>query len=56
LFLQGRVATVEAVFSDVDDKQYLAVALADDPATELHRWHGRYLYFYPDEVEPLKER
>ena len=56
LFVQGRVATVEAVFSDVDDRQYLAVTLTDDPATELHRWHGRYLYFYPDEVEPLSER
>lgn len=53
MFLQGRMATVEAVFSDVEDKQYLAVTLADDPAVDLNRWHGRYLYFYPDEVETV---
>ena len=53
MFLQGRMATVEAVFSDVEDKQYLAVTLADDQAVDLNRWHGRYLYFYPDEVETV---
>jgi hypothetical protein len=25
----------------------------DDPAADLHRWHGRYHYYYPDEVEPI---
>ena len=53
MFLQGKVATVEAVFSDVEDKQYLAVTLADDPAAGLNRGEGRYLYFHPDEVEPM---
>ena len=53
MFLQGRMARVEAVFSDVEDKQYLAVTLADDLAADLNRWHGRYLYFYPDEVETV---
>jgi len=56
MFLEGRHAIVEAVFHDVDGKDHVAVTLADDPAAELHRWHGRYLYFYPDEVEPLSER
>jgi hypothetical protein len=55
LFLTGRPATVEAVFSDVDGGVHLAVTPQDDPAAELHRWHGRYLYFAPDEVEPLDE-
>src|SRR5215831_15911370 len=55
IFLEGRVAIVEAVFSDVEDKQYLAVTLADDPALDLNRWHGRYLYFYPDEIELLMQ-
>jgi hypothetical protein len=27
--------------------------LADDLAADLHRWHGRYLYFAPDEIEPV---
>jgi hypothetical protein len=53
MFLEGRLATVEAVFSDVDGKNYVAVTLADDLAADLHRWHGRYLYFAPDEIEPV---
>jgi hypothetical protein len=53
LFLAGRPATVEAVLKDVDGAVHLAVTPQDDPAAELHRWHGRYLYFAPDEVEPL---
>ena len=51
LFLQGRVATVEAVLSDVDDETYLAVTLEEDLAAELQQAHGRFLYFRPDEVE-----
>ena len=47
---------VEGVFLDVEDKRYLAVTLEEDPAAELHQWHGRYLYFAPDEVEPLESR
>ncbi len=54
IFLDQKIALVEAVFADVEDKQYLAVTLIDDPAADLNRWHGRYLYFYPDEVEPLE--
>jgi hypothetical protein len=56
MFLAGRVARVEGVFLDVEDKRYLAVTLEEDPAAELHQWHGRYLYFAPDEVEPLESR
>ncbi len=52
LFLVGREATVEGVFFDVDGDEHVAVILDDDPAAELHQWHGRYLYFHPDEVEP----
>jgi hypothetical protein len=25
----------------------------DDPAADLHNWYGRYLYFAPDEIEPV---
>ena len=53
MFLTGRLATVEAVFSDVDGNSHVAVTLADDLAADLHRWHGRFLYFSPDEIEPL---
>jgi hypothetical protein len=53
MFLAGRQATVEAVFLDVDGNRHLAVTLDEDPAADLQRWHGRYLYFSPDEVETL---
>jgi hypothetical protein len=54
LFLRGRTATVEVVLADVDGEQHLGVTPDDDDElAELTRWHGRYLYFAPDEVEPL---
>jgi len=53
MFLTGKVAHVEAVFLDVDGSRHLAVTLADDPAADLQRTQGRFLYFAPDEVEPL---
>ncbi|GII66200.1 hypothetical protein Skr01_62850 [Sphaerisporangium krabiense] len=55
MFLAGRTARVEAVLSDVDGAPHLAVTLEEDPGADLHRSHGRYLYFAPDEVEPLAE-
>lgn len=55
MFVAGRIARVEGVFFDVENCSYLAVTLEDDPAADLHQSHGRYLYFYPDEVEPLEE-
>jgi len=53
LFLAGREAIVEAVLRDVDGQVHLAVLPVDDPAADLQRQHGRFLYFAPDEVEPV---
>jgi hypothetical protein len=53
LFLTGRSALVEAVLHDVDGNVHLAVTPEDDPAADLQRNHGRFLYFAPDEVDPL---
>ncbi|MET8157543.1 hypothetical protein ABZT47_14290 [Sphaerisporangium sp. NPDC005289] len=53
MFLTGRTAQVEAVLRDVDGTRYLAVTLDDDLGADLHRSHGRFLYFAPDEVEPV---
>lgn len=53
LFLAGRTALVEAVLSDVDGQVHLALLPDDDPAADLQRSHGRFLYFGPDEVEPV---
>jgi len=54
LFLAGRSALVEAVLHDVDGNVHLALTPEDDPAADLQRSHGRFLYFAPDEVEPLE--
>ncbi len=54
LFLAGREAVVEAVLHDVDGQVHLAVTPVDDPAADLNRNHGRFLYFAPDEVLPLE--
>jgi hypothetical protein len=54
LFLVGRTALVQAVLFDVDGAAYLAVTPEDDPAADLNARHGRFLYFAPDEVEPLE--
>ncbi len=53
LFYAGQVARVAAVHRDVDGGTHVAVTLVDDPAADLHDWYGRYLYFAPDELEPL---
>jgi hypothetical protein len=55
LFLAGREAIVEAVLKDVDGQVHLAVTPVDDPAADLQRSHGRFLYFAPEEVAPLEE-
>jgi len=52
MFLTGRIGTVVAVLSDVDGQTHVAVAL-DGAEGEVQRSHGRYLYFSPDELEPL---
>jgi hypothetical protein len=54
MFLAGKTARVEAVYFDVEEHEYLAVTLEGDPAADVMQTHGRFLYFYPDEVEPLE--
>jgi hypothetical protein len=53
LFLDGREALVEAVLYDVDGQVHVAVSPVLDPLAELQRSHGRFLYFAPDEIEPV---
>ena len=56
LFFAGQTARVAAVHRDVDGQTHVAVVLVDDPAADLHDWYGRYLYFAPDEIEPLERQ
>jgi hypothetical protein len=53
LFLVGREAQVEAVLHDVDGQVHVAVTPLADPMAELQRAQGRFLYFAPDELEPI---
>jgi hypothetical protein len=53
LFYADQLARVAAVHRDFDGKTHVAVVLVDDPAAELHDWYGRYLYFAPDELNPV---
>ena len=52
----GGAAPLAGVFADVDGGVHLAVTLDDDPAATELMWQGRYLYFRPDEVEPMPSR
>jgi hypothetical protein len=53
LFFADQIARVAAVHSDVDGETHVALVLLDDPASDLHDWYGRYLYFAPEELEPM---
>jgi hypothetical protein len=51
--LDGRRATLERIYIDMDDRVYLAVTVDDDPGQELMRETGRYLFFFANEVQTL---
>ncbi|MGV9817036.1 hypothetical protein [Nocardia xishanensis] len=53
LFYDGEQARVVTVHEDVDGDVHVGVVIDNDPAADLHEWYGRYLYFAPDEIEPL---
>jgi hypothetical protein len=55
LALAGKVATIEAIERDYDDKVHLAVVVDDDPGRDLGllRQPGHRFFFSPEEVEPM---
>jgi hydrogenase maturation protease len=55
LALAGKVATIESIEQDYENKVYLAVILDDDPGRDLGllRQPGHRFFFTPEEVEPL---
>ncbi|WP_338674885.1 hypothetical protein V1460_19260 [Streptomyces sp. SCSIO 30461] len=55
VFLHGHTAQVEAVLHDVDGVVHIAVTVEGDPGADIRREQGRFLYFQPDEVEPLED-
>jgi hypothetical protein len=52
--LEGRVATIERIFTDYDGKVHLGVTIDDDPGQDLMRETGRYLFFFGPEVEVIE--
>jgi hypothetical protein len=56
IFFAGRTARVTSVHEDVDGERYVGVIVEADPDAEMPDEYGRYLYFAPDEVEPLDPR
>ncbi len=53
--LAGRIAIVEAIEQDYENKVHLAVVLKDDPGRDLGmlRQPGHRFFFSLEEVEPL---
>jgi hypothetical protein len=53
--LAGKIAFVEDIEQDYEDRIYIAVTLEDDPGRELGRERipGHRFFFSPGEVEPL---
>jgi len=53
--MNGKVAIVEAIEQDFEDRVQLAVVLEDDPGRDMGmlRQAGHRFFFSPDEVEPL---
>jgi hypothetical protein len=52
--LDGRMATIERIFTDYDGKAHLGLTIDDDPGQELMRETGRYLYFFAPELEVVE--
>ena len=56
LALAGKVAFIEAIEQDYEDRIYLAVTLEDDPGRDLGEDRstlGHRFFFSPEEVIPL---
>jgi hypothetical protein len=52
--LDGRTATLERIYVDLDDRTYLGVTVDSDPMQEVLRESCRYLFFFPEEVEVVE--
>ena len=53
--LKGKVAFVESIEQDYEDRIHVAVTLEDDPGRDLgaDRILGHRFFFSPEEIEPL---
>jgi hypothetical protein len=53
--LAGKIAVIEAIEQDFEDRVQLALVLDDDPGREfgMMRQPGHRFFFSPDEIEPV---
>lgn len=53
--LKGKVAVIEAIERDFDDRVHVAVVIEDDPGREfgMLRQPGHRFFFSPEELEPV---
>jgi hypothetical protein len=58
LALAGKVATIESIEQDYENRIYLAVTVDDDPGRDLGRLRqpGHRFFFSPEEIELLGDR
>ena len=59
MMLDGKIATVQVLQQDFDNRIYLVVTVDDDPAWEhvqidAKLLPGHMFFFFPEEVEPLE--
>ena len=55
LALAGKIATIEAIEQDYEERVHLAVVIDDDPGRDMGelRQPGHRFFFSPEEVEPV---
>jgi hypothetical protein len=58
ILLEGKIARVEVIQQDFENRLYLVVTLDDDPGQA--KWDerimpGHHFFFFPEEVEPLEK-
>ncbi len=57
LALAGKVAVIEAIEQDYENKVHFAVVVDDDPGKDMGmlRQPGHRFFFSPEEVEPFRD-
>jgi hypothetical protein len=55
LALEGKIATIDSIEQDFEDRIYLAVTIDDDPGRDFgkQKQPGHRFFFGVEEVEPL---
>lgn len=55
ILLDGKIVTIEVIYTDYNDQYHIAVTMDDDPGQEMLRELGIYRYFVPEELELITD-